>query len=131
MGFCKSAQFTLNVFEIKWLPCSISKDQAKISHIKIYNEISIIRFYGAAIIEEHGKISPCYKKNISQDTTCRKILVVDCAKKVLDGFGLTEVCSSGWKKISCIFLLGSARKNGFGSRFLGKEKGVTILTVTP
>ena len=94
MGFYKSAQFTLNVFEIRWLPCSISKDQAKIRYIKIYNEISIIIFYGAATIEEHGKISPCYKKNISQDTTCRKILVVDCAKKVLGGFGLTEVCSS-------------------------------------
>jgi len=94
MGFYKSAQFTLNVFEIKWLPCSISKDQAKISHIKIYNEISVIRFYGAAIIEEHGKISPCYKKNISQDTTCRKVFVIGCTEKILRCFGLEEICGS-------------------------------------
>jgi len=69
----------------------VEQKSSQNKHIKILYGISTIRLYGAAIIEEHGKISPCYKKNISQDTTCRKILVVDCTKKVLGGFGLTEV----------------------------------------
>jgi hypothetical protein len=53
-----------------------------------------------ATIEEQGKLSSCYEKNISQDTTCRKVFVIGCTEKVLGGLGVTEVCGSVLKKIS-------------------------------
>jgi hypothetical protein len=56
--------------------------------------IRTIRLYGDATIEEQGKLSLCYEKNISQDTTCRKILMIGCTEKVLSSLGLPEICSS-------------------------------------
>jgi hypothetical protein len=45
-------------------------------------------------MEKQGKLSLCYEKNISQDTTCRKVFVIGCREKVLGGLGVTEVCGS-------------------------------------
>ena len=99
------AQFGL--FKCVWsqvaLHCTLSKNQAKVSHIKLLHGIKAIRLYGEAAIEEQGKLSSCYEKNISQDTTCRKVFVIGCTEKVLSGLGLAEVRSSVWKKISAIF----------------------------
>ena len=71
-----------------------SKKGAKISQEKLLYGIRTIRSYGEATIEEQGKLSLCYEKNISQDTTCRKVFVIGCTEKVLSGFGLAEVCHS-------------------------------------
>jgi hypothetical protein len=56
--------------------------------------IRTIRLYGDATIEEQGKLSLCYEKNISQDATCRKVFVVGCTVKVLSSLGLAEICHS-------------------------------------
>jgi hypothetical protein len=48
--------------------------------------IRTIRLCGDATIETQGKLSLCYEKNISQDTTCRKVFVIGCAEKILRCF---------------------------------------------
>jgi hypothetical protein len=80
-----------------------SKKGAKIIQVELLYGIRTIRLYREAPIEEQGKLSLCYGKTISQDTTCRKNFVIGCREKVLSGFGLTEVCSSVCKKISEMF----------------------------
>jgi hypothetical protein len=71
-----------------------SKIQAKTSHIKLLHGIRTIRSYGKVTIEEQGKLSLCYEKKISQDTTCRKVFEVGCTEKVLSGFGQSKICHS-------------------------------------
>jgi hypothetical protein len=71
-----------------------SKKRAKIRRKKLLYGIRTIRSYREATIEEQGKLSLCYGKTISQDTTCRKIFVIGCTGEILSGFGLAEVCSS-------------------------------------
>ena len=52
----------------------------------------MIRLYEEATIEEQGKLSLCYEKNISQNNGCRKAFVIGCTEKILIGFGqATEV----------------------------------------
>jgi hypothetical protein len=65
--------------------------------------IRTIRSYREATIEDQGKLSLCYEKNISQDTTCRKIFVLGCPEKILSGVPLPQVCHSVLKKISAMF----------------------------
>jgi hypothetical protein len=50
-----------------------SKKEAKIRRKKLLCGIRTIRSYREATTEEQGKLSLCYEKNISQNTTCRKI----------------------------------------------------------
>ena len=71
-----------------------SKKGAKIIRVELLYGIRKIRLYGDATIEEQGKLSSCYEKNISQDTTCRKDFVIGCTEKILIGFGQTEICHS-------------------------------------
>ena len=71
-----------------------SKKGAKIRRKKLLYGIRTIRSYREATIEEQGKLSLCYEKNISQDTTCRKDFVIGCTKNILGGLGLAEVCSN-------------------------------------
>jgi hypothetical protein len=71
-----------------------SKKRAKIRRKKLFYGIRMIRSYSEATIEEQGKLSLCYGKTISQDTTFRKILVIGCTENVLSGFGLAGVCGS-------------------------------------
>jgi hypothetical protein len=71
-----------------------SKKEAKIRRKKLLYGIRTIRSYSEAPIEEQGKLSLCYKKNISQDTTCRKDFVIGCTEKILSGFRLPDVCHS-------------------------------------
>jgi hypothetical protein len=68
-----------------------SKKGAKIIQVELLYGIRTIRLYGDATIEEQGKLSSCYEKNISQDTTCRKDFVIGCTENVLCGLGLEEV----------------------------------------
>jgi hypothetical protein len=68
-----------------------SKKRAKIIQVKLLYGIRTIRLYGDATIEKQGKLSSCYEKNISQDTTCRKDFVIGCTEKVLGGLGLEEI----------------------------------------
>ena len=44
-----------------------SKKGAKIIQVELLYGIRTIRLYGDATIEEQGKLSLCYEKNISQD----------------------------------------------------------------
>jgi hypothetical protein len=62
-----------------------SKKGAKIIQVELSYGIRTIRLYGDATIEEQGKLSSCYEKNISQDTTCSKDFVIGCTEKVLGG----------------------------------------------
>jgi hypothetical protein len=71
-----------------------SKKGTKINRIKLLCGIRMIRLYGDATIEEQGKLSSCYGKTISQDTTCGKVLVIGCMEKILIGFGRSEICHS-------------------------------------
>jgi hypothetical protein len=71
-----------------------SKKGAKIIQVELLYGIRTIRLYGDAKIEEQGKLSLCYEKNISQDTTCKKVILIGCAEKILRGLGLAKVCSS-------------------------------------
>ena len=71
-----------------------SKKGAKIIQVELLYGIRTIRSYGNATIEEQGKLSLCYGKTISQDTTCRKDFVIGCTEKILIGFELAKVCSS-------------------------------------
>jgi hypothetical protein len=71
-----------------------SKKRAKIIQVELLYGIRTIELYVDATIEEQGKLSLCYEKNISQDATFRKILVIGCMQKILIGFGLTGVCGS-------------------------------------
>jgi hypothetical protein len=71
-----------------------SKKGAKIIQVELLYGIRTIRLYGDATIEEQGKLSLCYEKNISQDATCRKVFVVGCTVKALSSLGLLEICSS-------------------------------------
>jgi hypothetical protein len=54
----------------------------------------MIRLYEEATIEEQGKLSLCYEKNISQNNACRKAFVIGCTEKILIGFGQSEICHS-------------------------------------
>jgi hypothetical protein len=47
-----------------------SKKGAKIRWKELLYGIRMIRSYREATIEDQGKLSLCYEKNISQDTTC-------------------------------------------------------------
>ena len=67
-----------------------SKKGAKIIQVELLHGIRTIRLYGDATIEEQGKLSLCYEKNISQDTTCRKDFVIGCTEKILSGFGKSK-----------------------------------------
>ena len=71
-----------------------SKERAKIRWKKLLYGIRTIKSYGDTTIEKQEKLSSCYGKTISQDTTCRKICVIGCTEKILSGLGLPEVCSS-------------------------------------
>ena len=71
-----------------------SKKGAKIIQVELLYGIRTIRLYGDATIEEQGKLSSCYGKTISQDTTCRKTFVIGCPEKVLSGLGRADVCKS-------------------------------------
>jgi len=75
-----------------------SKKEAKIIRAELLCGIRTIRLYGDAAIEEQGKLSLCYEKNISQNTTCRKVFVIGCTEKILKCFGREEACSSVGKK---------------------------------
>jgi hypothetical protein len=57
------------------LPRSFCKNQAKANHFKLLYGINTIRLCGGATIEEQGKLSSCYEKNISQ-SACRKVLLI-------------------------------------------------------
>jgi len=59
-----------------------SKNGAKIRRKKLLYGIRTIRSYREATIEEQGKLSLCYGKTISQDTTFRKVLMIGCTEKV-------------------------------------------------
>jgi len=52
--------------------------------------IRTIRSCREATIEEQGKLSLCYEKNISHATTYRKIIVLDCTERILGGFGKSK-----------------------------------------
>ena len=56
--------------------------------------IRTIRSYREATIEEQGKLSLCYGKTISQDTTYRKIIVLGCTEKILSDYGQSKICHS-------------------------------------
>ena len=71
-----------------------SKNRAKTSDIKFLYEIKAIKLSEKPEIEGYGKVSCCYEKNISQDTTCRKTFVIGCAEKILSGLGRADVCNS-------------------------------------
>ena len=71
-----------------------SKKEAKIIWVKLLYGIRAIRSYSEATIEEQGKLSLCYGKTISQDTTFRKVLMIGCAEKILGGFGQLEISHS-------------------------------------
>jgi hypothetical protein len=71
-----------------------SKIQAKTSHIKLSHGIRTIRSYSEAPKEEQGKLSLCYEEKISQDTTCKKVIMIGCTEKVLGGLGQSEICHS-------------------------------------
>ena len=71
-----------------------SKKRAKIRRKKLLYEIRTIKSYGDTTIEKQGKLSSCYGKTISQDTTCRKEYVIACTEKILSGFRLPDVCHS-------------------------------------
>ena len=71
-----------------------SKKGAKIRRKKLLYGIRTIRSYSEAPIEEQGKLSLCYEKNISQDITCRKAFVIACTEKVLSGFRQSKICHS-------------------------------------
>jgi hypothetical protein len=71
-----------------------SKKGAKIRRKKLLYGIRTIRSYREATIRGTRKNSSCYEKNISQDTTWRKIFLIGCTGKILSDFGLAEVCSS-------------------------------------
>ena len=71
-----------------------SKKGAKIIQVELLYGIRTIRFYGDATIEEQGKLSSCYEKNISHNTNCRKAFGIGCLEKVLGGFGQSEICHS-------------------------------------
>ena len=68
-----------------------SKKGAKIRRKKLLYGIRTIRTYREATIEEQGKLSLCYGKTISQDPTCKKVLMSGCTEKILSGFGLAKV----------------------------------------
>ena len=70
---------------------SLAKIKPKPVNLKLLYGIRTIRLNGEATIEEQGKLSSCYEKNISQDTTCRKDFVIGCTENVLCGLGLEEV----------------------------------------
>jgi hypothetical protein len=82
------------VFEVRWLCSEFSKNQARTRHFKLYYEIRTIRLYEDATVEEQGKVSSCYEKNISQDTTCRKIFMIACTEKILSCLGMAEIFNS-------------------------------------
>jgi hypothetical protein len=52
--------------------------------------IRTIRSCREATIEEQGKLSLCYEKNISHATTYRKIIVLGCTERILGGFGKSK-----------------------------------------
>jgi hypothetical protein len=54
----------------------------------------MIRLYEDATVEEQGKVSSCYEKNISQDTACRKIFMIACTERVLSSLGMAEILNS-------------------------------------
>ena len=71
-----------------------SKKGVKNIQVELSYGIRTIRSYGDTTIEKQGKLSSCYGKTISQDTTCRKVFVIACTEKILGGLGVTEVCGS-------------------------------------
>jgi hypothetical protein len=72
----------------------IKQKGGQIIQVELLYGIRTIRLYRDATIEEQGKLSLCYEKNISQDTTCRKVFVIGCTEKILRCFGLEEICGS-------------------------------------
>jgi hypothetical protein len=71
-----------------------SKKGAKIRRKKLLCGIRMIRSYREATIEEQGKLSLCYEKNISQDISCRKDFVIGCTEKILSGLEQVEIFKS-------------------------------------
>jgi hypothetical protein len=59
-----------------------------------------MRLCREAAIEGYGKVSCCYKKNISQDTTCRKTFVIGCPEKVQGWRMFVKVFEKGYRECS-------------------------------